>query len=157
MKLYLMRHGNAVDPSVDPDCPLSESGRTDITRMAKFFEKNAEVRVSKLYHSQKLRAKQTAGLIASTVLTEGSPKEITGLNPTDSVLSISDEIVSWQEDTWLVGHLPFMPRLVSRLLTGDENKLLVAFQQGSVICLEKEREEASDWLLNWYIRPHLLV
>jgi len=154
--IYLMRHGNAVDPSVDYECPLSDLGRLDIQRAADFFEGNVEVRVKKMYHSKKLRAKQTADIIASAVLEEGRPEEIEGLNPSDSISDMVDRIDTWQEDVWLVGHLPFMAKLLSRMLLGHQDASLSAiFQTGSVACLEKDTD-SGIWVLNWFIRPHLL-
>lgn len=156
MKIYLMRHGSAIDPSVDLECPLSELGRADVQRVADFLSENAEVRVQKMYHSKKLRAKQTAGIMASTVLEVGQPEEIDGLNPMDSVENMVAKIDTWREDTWLVGHLPFMPELLSKLLAGNSVAAYpVIFQTGSVACLEKD-PDTSLWLLDWLIRPHLL-
>jgi phosphohistidine phosphatase len=54
----------------------------------------------------------------------------------------------------VVGHLPFMTKLVSHLLIEDEDKLITAWQPGSVVCLQ--RENGTHWQLNWMIRPELL-
>ena len=55
----------------------------------------------------------------------------------------------------LVGHLPFMAGLVSRLVAGREDAGLVAFEPGSVVCLQRTDEHA--WTIAWMLRPRLLA
>jgi phosphohistidine phosphatase len=47
-----------------------------------------------------------------------------------------------------------MAKLVSHLLIEDENRLITAWQPGSIVCLQ--RENGAHWRLNWMIRPELL-
>jgi phosphohistidine phosphatase len=47
-----------------------------------------------------------------------------------------------------------MAKLVAHLVSGDENRPVTAFQPGSIVCLE--REDGSEWRINWMIRPELL-
>jgi phosphohistidine phosphatase len=54
----------------------------------------------------------------------------------------------------LVGHLPFMARLASLLLTRDPKAEIVAFQPGTVLCLEGE---GGTWRVAWMLRPELLA
>jgi phosphohistidine phosphatase len=54
----------------------------------------------------------------------------------------------------VVGHLPFLSRMVSQLLCGDPERELVAYLPGSVVCLE--RSKAGQWTLLWMLRPELL-
>lgn len=51
MRVYLVQHGDAVPKEVDPDRPLSDTGRQDIERLAKFLNA-AKVRVSRIIHSE---------------------------------------------------------------------------------------------------------
>ena len=78
----------------------------------------------------------------------------TGLDPLDAVTLIADEIESIEEDVLLVGHLPFLGRLVAKLITNDENKELVIFNPGTMICLEQV--ENKYWVINWMINASLL-
>ena len=55
----------------------------------------------------------------------------------------------------LVGHLPFMGRLTSLLVSRVEEPDAVAFRPGSVVCLERGPE--GTWTLAWMIRPELLA
>jgi phosphohistidine phosphatase len=53
----------------------------------------------------------------------------------------------------LVGHLPFMGKLVARLVGADEGKPVATFFPGTVVCLE--RDEANHWTIAWMVRPAL--
>ena len=63
-------------------------------------------------------------------------------------------ITDWQTDTMVVGHLPFMDRLVADLLRNDADMQSVVYQPGSVACLEKI--EDGHWSLVWMVRPELV-
>ena len=63
MKLYLVQHGEAHAKNVDPERPLTERGHGDVARLAAFLSR-AGVRVERVIHSGKLRAEQTAGVLA---------------------------------------------------------------------------------------------
>ena len=62
-------------------------------------------------------------------------------------------VASLSADTMLVGHLPFMGRLVGRLVTGDEHVDVVAFVPGTVLCLEPAADDR--WRVVWMVRPGL--
>jgi phosphohistidine phosphatase len=153
MKLYLVQHGEACAKEIDPDRPLTKQGRSDIDRLAVFL-KQAGIQVDRVIHSGKLRAGQTAELLAAGIASGVEP-EISGLmNPNDNPRAFDWQSESWDRDTLIVGHLPFMARLVSHLLIADEDRPVTDFQPGSVVCLE--HVEDSRWQINWMIRPELL-
>jgi phosphohistidine phosphatase len=54
----------------------------------------------------------------------------------------------------IVGHLPFLGKLASALLTGSESVSPVAFRQGGVICLQ--RNEGMTWQVAWMVIPDIL-
>ena len=153
MKLYLVQHGEACAKDVDPDRPLTDRGLADIDRLAEFL-KQAGIRVERVLHSGKLRAAQTAEHLANTVA-PGVELESSGIiNPNDNPKAFDWQSDSWDRDTLVVGHLPFMAKLVSHLVVEDENRLITAYQPGSIVCLE--REDGTHWRVNWMIRPELL-
>jgi len=153
MKLFLVQHGEAHAKSVDPDRPLTDRGIEDVDRLAGFLDK-AGVRIERVIHSGKLRALQTATRLA-VVIAPGVKPEASGLlNPNDNPKAFDWQSDSWDRDILIVGHLPFMARLVSHLLIEDENRLITAWQPGSIVCLQ--REDAGSWRINWMIRPELL-
>jgi phosphohistidine phosphatase len=154
MKLYLAQHGEAVSKAEDPERPLSEQGSRDV-RMVAALLKSAGVRVERVWHSGKARAEQTARLLAGAVLPRGrKPQAIEGLGPNAPVAEFCIDADVWEEDTLVVGHLPFMARLVALLTTGDSEREIVSYYPGSVVCLE--RAEAGHWVVLWMIRPDML-
>lgn len=57
------------------------------------------------------------------------------MNPNDDVTYLASQITG-PENVMLVGHLPFMERLVSYLVTGTAEKVVVKFQNGGIVCLD---------------------
>ena len=159
MKLYLVQHAEAVPAEDNPDRPLSDKGRSDVRRVASFLARS--VHVGRIVHSPKMRARDTAVLLAQALGPGGVVEEAaSGLAPNDSVEVAADLIAGWSEDTMVVGHLPFMGRLVSHLVAGSEEANVAAFQPGTVVCLERDDggEDGDDggWALAWMVRPELL-
>lgn len=150
MKLYLVRHGDYVPEGRGE---LSQEGKDDISHLAAALDR-FNIHVAAIYHSGKVRAEQTAEILSGTVKCDRPIEYHHGLNPTDDVNIIAEVLDAWAEDVMLVGHLPFMGRLVAKLLTGNENREIVSFQTGSFACLEKI--ETQRWLLHCLISPNLL-
>ena len=153
MKIYLVQHGEACAKEVDPDRPLTDQGKADIERLAAFL-KRAGIQVKRVIHSGKLRAAQTAERLAHAIAAGVELESCTLINPNDNPKTFDWQSDSRDRDTLVVGHLPFMARLVSHLLIEDENRLITAWQPGSIVCLQ--REDAGSWRINWMIRPELL-
>lgn len=153
MRLYLVQHGEALSKDVDPDRALSNNGHADVVRLAAFLE--GRVQVSAVVHSGKIRARQTADLLA-TVLAPGLPVEpVSGINPNDAIEPFMQQTAEAGRDTLVVGHLPFMEKLVARLVTGAEENAVAAYQPGSMVCLESAGG-SNNWQIQWMIRPELL-
>ncbi len=154
MKLYLVQHGAALAKEVDPARPLSEPGRQDVQAVANFLS-GAGIRVERVWHSGKSRAEQTAQLLAKAVLPRGRIEQVGGIGPDDEVAGFVSDADVWEQDTLVVGHLPFLSRLVAWLVAGDPERELVGFLPGSVVCLE--RCDVDRWILLWMLRPDLLA
>ena len=153
MKLYLVQHGEACTKDVDPERPLTDQGNADIDRLA-FFLKQAGIRVERVIHSGKLRAAQTAECLAKAIAPGVEPESSGIINPNDDPRAFDWQSDSWDRDTLVVGHLPFMAKLVSHLVIEEENRPITAWQPGSVVCLE--RENSTHWQISWMVRPELL-
>jgi phosphohistidine phosphatase len=152
MRLYLVQHGSALDKQEDPARALSRQGIQEVTLMAKALG-DAGVRVERVWHSGKRRAEQSAALLASQLMPEGTIEWVTGIDPLDPVQEFVADADVWLEDTLVVGHMPFLSRLVSLLLCGEPDRELVSYLPGSVVCLERGR--AGQWTLLWMLRPEL--
>lgn len=154
MKLYLVQHGEALPKETEPERPLSERGRNDVRKLAGFLSESG-VRVERVFHSGKTRARQTAELLAAEIAPGAEVEESLGLDPNDPTDAFALEVARWSEDALVVGHLPFMARLVSRLVTREETPYLAAYRPGSVVCVE--RAEDGSWVILWMLRPELMA
>ena len=152
MRLYLVQHGDAVPEQVDPQRPLSAAGRRQVEAIARLLA-SAGVRPARTAHSGKLRAEQTAELLAMACAPDSVVEAAAGLSPNDPVKPVARMVASLSADTMLVGHLPFMGRLAGRLVTGDEHVDVVAFVPGTVLCLEPAADDR--WRVVWMVRPGL--
>ncbi len=159
MRVYLVQHAEAVPADENPDRPLSDKGRDDARRVASFLARS--VRVGRIVHSPKMRARDTAVLLAQALGPGGVVEEAaSGLAPNDATDALARAIAGWSDDAMVVGHLPFMDRLASRLVAGSEEANVAAFQPGTVACLERadgdEDSNGGGWALAWMVRPELL-
>lgn len=154
MRLYLVQHGDAQPESVSPERELTPRGRSDVERLANHLGARS-VRVARVVHSGKTRARQTAEILAERVAPRIAPEVLECINPNDPVAPVAQRAPAWTEDYLLAGHLPFVGRMVALLVTGREEPPLVAFQPGSAACLE--RDAAGRWVIVWMLRPELLA
>jgi phosphohistidine phosphatase len=152
MRLYLVRHGDAVTAEQDIQRPLSHKGQDEVSIMAKFLQAN-NISVDQIYHSGKLRAEQTAVALAAGKVAVPITR-LPGLLPDDPVSPIAISCNEMEQDVMLVGHLPFMAKLASELLLDKENMQLVDFQTGAILCLE--RIAIFHWCIFWLMSPSLL-
>jgi len=149
MRLYLVQHGDAFAKDADPERPLSDRGRADVGRLASWLENN-DVRVARILHSGKLRAEQTANLLAPLLRGDGAVEAHPGLAPNDSPGSLLDTLSDG--DTIVAGHMPFVSRAVSLALNLAPNQPIVAFKPGSLAGLERDADDGT-WRLMLFIRP----
>ncbi|HHO58753.1 MAG TPA: phosphohistidine phosphatase SixA, partial [Thiotrichales bacterium] len=112
MRLYLVQHGLAKTAGEDPQRGLSPQGEVEVSAMANWAG-NAGIAVKQIQHSGKLRAEQTATILAAQLNPADGVIAIDGLAPNDDVTSFAGRIDSASGDLMLVGHLPFLGRLTA--------------------------------------------
>lgn len=152
MALYLVQHGKSLSKEVDPEQGLSDQGTGDTQRIAE-VARGYGVQVSLIRHSGKKRARQTAEIYAGSLSPLRGVQESNGLNPMDDVTVIAGTLRP-DENLMLVGHLPFMERLSSYLLTGDTDRIIFRFQNAGVVCLDKEADKPF-WFIKWALMPKI--
>ena len=154
MNIYLVQHGEAIPKEEDRSRPLSKKGQEDIKKTAAFLE-DIGIRIGKIIHSGKTRARQTAAIMAIHLNPDTEPSVKKGLSPMDDVRDIFDEIVGAEQDCMIVGHLPHLAKLSSLMTTGNEFNPVVRFQEGGVVCLHYS-EEDDAWSIGWMIVPDII-
>jgi phosphohistidine phosphatase len=141
-----MRHGQAASIEADPEQGLSAEGRAGIEQLAHRLS-GQDVTFKQVFHSEKTRARQTAEIMTNILSPNVVPTSRASLKPNDDPEKLLPDINTWQEDTLIASHLPFIPHLLM-LLTGDNQPS--NFVPGTIACLTKSD---SKWQLEWISRP----
>ncbi len=153
MRLYLVQHAEAKSQEEDPNRDLTEKGRADIGKVAKYLE-GLDLKVSRIFHSGKTRARTTAEILAASLKPAKGVAETDGLAPLDDPGIWAARVSDLAEDLVLVGHLPHLARLAGLLLCGEAEKSAVHFRMGGIVCLS--RADAGPWGLEWLLVPEVL-
>jgi phosphohistidine phosphatase len=154
MFIYLVQHADSKKEEEDPARPLSEKGIRDITKVS-FYVSQFNLSFEAIYHSPKLRAKQTAEILSKNIKPAKGILEADGLAPLDNPDIWAERLANMQTDVVLVGHLPHLAKLASLLLCGDAGKNVVSFRMAGIVCLK--RDEAGAWSLQWMITPDMVI
>jgi len=150
MALYLVQHGLSLPKEIDSERGLSEEGRSEVERIAG-VAKGYGVTVSFIVHSGKKRALQTAEIMAAYLKPHLGIRPTSGLDPNDDVEPWVKKLES-AADTMLVGHLPFLEKLVSRLIIGKPEPVVFKLQNGGILCLAMH---SGAWVIRWALMPHI--
>jgi len=157
MKIYLIRHSNAVDPGTpgyedDSTRPLTEKGRDkmkDIASALKGLDLQPDIIVSSPY----VRAQQTAEILAKVLKYKKELAFSDALVPMGNADNIIGEINEKYavDELVLVGHEPCLSTLISTLTAGNPD-LAINIKNGGVCCLSSrdlhtERKAVLEWLL----------
>jgi len=153
MKLYFLRHADALEGADDATRPLSPHGRKEALEVGRFL-KQAGIAFDSAYSSPLVRAKQTGEIVLSAC---GS----TNLRVADALLNETAQakFEQWLESipaakhVCLVGHAPSLADRVRQLLgiaAADAFKL----RKGGLACLETEDRRGAA--LKFFITPKLL-
>jgi phosphohistidine phosphatase len=153
MLLFLVRHGEAVRAdTADSYRALTPEGAAEVEEMASHLE---AIRVSTdiIFHSTKARAKQTAGIFARYLNPAKGMTESPDLGPMTDPMLWAERLNTMDEKVMIVGHLPYMSRIASLLISGFASETAVTFTTASVACL---RRDHGAWSLLWLITPEII-
>src|SRR2546425_9115420 len=109
--VYLVHHGDAHLPEIDPRRPLSARGLEAVRALADQTARRG-ARPACIWHSGKLRARQTAEAFWRACNPFATFSAERGLQPTDPPEWMRDRLSGEQLEIMLVGHLPNLPRLL---------------------------------------------
>jgi phosphohistidine phosphatase len=148
-----VQHGEAKREEEDPARGLTEKGIQDARNVSAYAQK-LNVKASRIYHSSKTRAMQTAQILADHLNPEKGMSETDSLAPMDDPALWAKRIAGMNEDIMLVGHLPYLAKLAGLLLCGDKEKMFIDFKMGGIVCLK--RFDDGRWAVGWMIVPEIL-
>lgn len=153
MLLYLIRHAEAMPDNAKQDLhhfrepgSLTNKGRDNAVKVGRLLQKKG-ISIDEAWYSVKLRAKQTADLLAKELKIKDVYKK-EGLSPNDPV-GLCREKIEREGVTSLaiISHLPFLPKLATLLIYGTEDNFeKITFNNCGMICLE---ETDNKWQMVW--------
>jgi phosphohistidine phosphatase len=139
--IYLVHHSDAVGPDVDPQRPLSVSGRMHAERLAQDVASRG-VKPLVIWHSGKLRARQTAEAFWRACNPFAELTAIHGLQPDDPPEWMRDRLTGETREVLVVGHMPHLPRLLT-MMTGGQDQ---GFPQHGIVALDSRDD---GWEEKW--------
>jgi phosphohistidine phosphatase len=151
MFLFLVHHGDAVDPDVDPRRPLSSEGRAEVERIAAQAA-GLGAMPAVVWHSGKLRAKQTAEAFWRLCNALADLSATRDLQPDDPPEWMGDRLRAEARDILIVGHFPYLPRLLAWLVTGGNAGVL--FPEHGIVALETQ-DDGKTWHERWRLENKL--
>jgi phosphohistidine phosphatase len=146
MHLYLVHHGDAVGPEIDLRRPLSGAGREAVVKLAAAAAARG-ARPAIVWHSGKLRARQTAEEFWRACNALATLSATRDLQPDDPPSWIRDRLKGETTDILIAGHYPHLPRLLTLLVTGQDDASMV-FPPHGIVALHT-RDQGTSWDEVW--------
>ena len=107
------------------------------------------VALERIEHSEKLRARQSAEILAAALQPREGTKQVSGIGPNDDIQPVRERLQTEANNLMLVGHLPYLSRLVATLLGLERDQTVVEFRMGGAVRLD--RNESGQWTLHWQL------
>ncbi|MQA29320.1 MAG: phosphohistidine phosphatase SixA [Luteitalea sp.] len=146
MHVYLVHHGDAIDAALDARRPLSSGGREAVDRLARATAAHG-ARPSIVWHSGKLRARQTAEAFWRECNALAAFSATKDLQPDDPPSWMRDRLRHEPRDILIAGHFPHLPRLLTLLLEGSTESP-AGFPPHGVVALCTE-DDGHSWQEVW--------
>jgi phosphohistidine phosphatase len=145
--LFLVHHGDAVGPEIDPRRPLSDRGRAAVSLAADEAARRG-AKPDVVWHSGKLRARQTAEAFWKACNPFATLTAERNLQPADPPEWIRERLYGETRSVMLVGHMPHLKLLLNLLVGAREGAASVDFPLHGVVALEPNGE---TWKEAWRI------
>jgi phosphohistidine phosphatase len=147
-----MRHGEAAPEQDDPARPLTSRGRAEVERVARAAAR-LDLGIVQVVHSGKLRAQQTAEIVATCLEPRPALVEMRGLGPNDDPRIAAEAVAAPSGPRLVVGHLPHLGRLASLLILGESERGVIAFRMAGLVCLA---HADNGWRVAWALVPEIV-
>jgi phosphohistidine phosphatase len=159
LEVYLIQHAESKSKEEDPARPLTDDGRKMVKIVGEHLARMG-FSFDRVFHSGKLRAQQTAEILADRLNIDEKVEAHTGLDPLDPVKPtaqwLSEQTQHGPRTVAIVGHLPFLDRLASLLVTGNETTGVIAFQHAGVVNLTP-KAQGHGYTVRWLLIPELIT
>jgi phosphohistidine phosphatase len=151
MQAYLLHHAHAVGPGVDPQRPLSAEGHQHAERLALRL-KDRRVAPPAIWHSGKLRARQTGEAVLRLCAPFATFTMVRGLSPEDPPDIMLLALQRETRDVMLVGHMPHLDRLLAMLTRRSDEG---GFPQHGLVAVETD-DGGVTWREAWRLTADAL-
>jgi len=157
MEIYLVRHGAAHTKEDDPERHLNKDG-LDQCHMSGRALKRLEIKFDLVISSPKVRARQTAEIIADEV---GYPKDEIKVTETLEPMASPKDTISYlnnfteKNSIMLAGHLPLLGNLASELLS-KSTQISLYFESGAVCQIDVDHPIPHTGTFRWFLTPKQL-
>lgn len=162
MNLYILRHAKAGERSArfpdDSKRPLTPDGEKEMFRVAKGMRK-MELSFGLILSSPFVRAKRTAEIVAEVFKSNKlrlSKNLASGADARDLIHELNDDYHSFK-NILLVGHEPYLSKLISRLSASDERLSLHFKKAGLCKLTVGELRFGRCATLEWLLTPKQLA
>ena len=152
MALYVVQHGKSLPKEQDPEKGLSTDGIQETERIAE-VAKGYAVPVARIVHSGKKRALQTADIFGAALSPANGVEVQAGMKPLDDVRSFAERL-PLNQNIMLVGHLPFLERLIGLLVCDDPDQTVFKLQNSGIVCLDRVHP-VDHLVIRWALMPHI--
>lgn len=150
MLVILIRHGDADLASNDDARVLSNRGRMEAVHIGNWLRKLA-LAPSSIWHSNKVRTRETAAIIRVAAGWDSDLEEVEGLRPSSPVQPIGSRIDAEDEDLVIVTHLPFISILAAHLVNNGTKESEWSFPTCGTLVLR--RGESGTWNAVDFVAP----
>lgn len=156
MRVFLLRHADAVPGEPDATRDLSPKGQRQVADLAKGAGRVPLATVPAIEHSPLVRAVRTAQMLR---MIAGSPlplKVLAGLEPAADPLKTAGQLAKTRRDRLVVGHNPHLAAVAEALLGLPAGG--VRLRKAGLLALERTARPTrllpfGRWRLLWYVVP----
>lgn len=160
MKIYLLRHANALPGFPDCDRQLSSEGRIHARKLGEFLRHTGRFHPGELWCSPLARARETLAQLLEPLGLSPPVREQELLEPEMDPAPLLPQLEFVKEDLLVVGHNPNLETMASLLLGGERRRVRVHLKTCTLLCLDHDPVpnfgQTGCCELRWMLDPRLL-
>jgi phosphohistidine phosphatase len=160
MRVFLLRHAEAVPGTPDASRDLTPHGQRQVAQLAKGPGRIVLAEVGAIEHSPLVRAVRTAQLLRLATESGLPLKVLGGLEPSADPRVTAVALGKSRRSRLLVGHNPHLAELAALLLGLADGGEAVRFRKAGLLALERVAKPTrlrpyGQWSLLWMVPPDL--
>ena len=160
MRVFLLRHAEAVPGEPDASRDLTPRGQRQVADLAKGAGRIPLETVAASEHSPLVRAVRTAQLLKIATRSDLPLKVLAGLEPEHDPRGTALQLAKARHSRLLVGHNPHLAALAAVLLGLPDGDQAVRFRKAGLLALERTAKPTrlrpyGSWSLLWMVPPDL--